>query len=162
MDAHTRPGRSLIERLEEFEQVFQAEDPWSFLTSRYEQARHRLTLDLVPPCGLALEVGCAEGVFTEMLAGHVGRVIAFDFSRTALDRARKRCAHHTNVSFALADLVTVEFPEAFDVVVATEVLGYLEEWRMASLLAKMARWLHPGGLLITNPPMGRSAIGFST
>jgi SAM-dependent methyltransferase len=147
-------GKPLAERREEFERVFQTEDPWHFTTSGYEQLRHRVTLELVPRCGAALEVGCAEGVFTGMLATRADRVTAIDLAPTAIARASKRCSGLPNVSFILADLVTTEFGQRFGAVVATEILGYLEEWRMPGLLGKMARWLDEGGVLITNPAHG--------
>jgi SAM-dependent methyltransferase len=144
-------GRPLAERRQEFEEVFRAEDPWHFATSEYEQSRHRLTLELVPRCDAALEVGCAEGIFTKMLATRVGRVTAMDLAPTAIARARERCRDLPSVSFVLADLVDAEFADRFGAIVATEVLGYLEEWRAPSLLCKMADWLNESGVLITNP-----------
>jgi len=147
-------ARSAAERQREFEAIFQQEDPWQFLTTAFERLRHRCTLELVPPEGLVLEVGCAEGVFTERMALHAARVIAFDLSPTALARARSRCGKFSHVALVLADLVTVELTCQFEAVVATEVLGYLDPELMSGLLGKMAGWLRPAGRLLTNPAHG--------
>jgi 2-polyprenyl-3-methyl-5-hydroxy-6-metoxy-1,4-benzoquinol methylase len=103
---------------------------------------------------VALEVGCAEGIFTGLLAGRAKEVVAFDISPTALQRARARCRDQANISFMVADLVTVEFERRFDVIVVTEVLGYLDERLTLPSLIKMTNWLHAGGILISNPAHG--------
>lgn len=112
-----------------FEQLYRASpDPWGYLTSSYEQAKYRATLDALPPGphGLCLEVGCSIGVFTGLLAARCQHVVAIDFSLSALELARRRLEGVGNV-----DLLHASFPEqtppgAWDVVVCSEILYYLQ------------------------------------
>lgn len=76
-----------------FERVFVARpDPWHY-TNAYEQTKYRQTLALVPSPAVetALEIGCAEGRFTQLLAPRVGNLTAADISEVALRRAAARC-----------------------------------------------------------------------
>ena len=52
-----------------WDRVFARPDPWNY-GGAYERRKYRHTLELMPdePVGRALEIGCAEGMFTELLA----------------------------------------------------------------------------------------------
>ena len=101
------------------------EDPFAYRTTPYEAARLEAMEKALgtAPLGTALEVGCAEGHFTEKLARRSGRVIALDISSVALERARKRAP----AAFIEADLMTWE-PGLFAPVDAI-VLGDVRRWR---------------------------------
>ncbi|HUV02366.1 MAG TPA: class I SAM-dependent methyltransferase [Desulfobacteria bacterium] len=58
---------------EYFDEKFEREDPWEFFTSDYEQRKYRRQIDVIKDhisgsLNAILEVGCAEGVHTRMLA----------------------------------------------------------------------------------------------
>jgi len=140
-----------IWRTLEFERIFGCEpNPWH-LQSAYEQDKYKLTLEMVPPrVDEALEVGCAEGHFTEHLAERVGRLRAADLSFIALSRARKRCAERKNVEFAQLDLFEGQLGGPYDLIVCSEILYY------AATADALGRSLHgigsalrPGGHLLT-------------
>lgn len=133
-----------------FEALFAAgADPWSYETP-YEQLKYRQTLSLLPAgqVNRALELACAEGRFTRLLAPRVGELIAADFSRIALQRAAAACPA-PNVRFELLDLVRDALPDQCDLIVCSEVLYFLED--LATLRAvgeKLAAALAPGGHLL--------------
>jgi len=109
-----------------FESLFASgSDPWSYETP-YELLKYQQTLSLLPPgrIGKALELACAEGRFTRMLAPRVEQLIAADFSQIALQRAAAVCPA-PNVRFQLLDLSTDELPGGCDLIVCSEVLYYL-------------------------------------
>ncbi len=143
------------ERMADFEEVFKEEDPWEYM-SAYEQRKYRETLALLPRrIGTALEVGCAEGVFTRMLAERVNRLTAVDISPTAITRARARCAEIGNVEFRQFDLFAPEPDElqdlegAFDVVVCGEVLYYAPDLdALRRGLERLLAALKPDGSLV--------------
>ncbi|MDD5302252.1 MAG: class I SAM-dependent methyltransferase [Elusimicrobia bacterium] len=129
------------------------EDPFSYATTPYEAARLAAMDEALGagPLGPVLEVGCAEGHFTEKLIGRSSRVLAVDISAVALDRARKRAA---SAVFLEADLLTWE-PGAegpFDAVIVADVLYYLDRAgvraEFAALFPRVASWLKPGGRLL--------------
>lgn len=110
-----------------YERLFQAvEDPWNFTNSPYERRRLERLLGaaLRVPHERVLEVGCAEGVFTEMLSGIARQVVAIDVSETAISRARRR---NPGVEFHLAGLEEFESEGRFDLVVCAETLYLIQD-----------------------------------
>ena len=136
--------------VEHFERLArEAEDPWSYATSDYEQRKYRLTLDYLPErTGRTLELGCSVGVFTAMLAPRCAYLLAVDFSPTALERARRRVADQPQV-----DLEQRRLPEEmpagpFDTIVCAEVLYYWSPELVREGLRAIEAALAPGGTLL--------------
>ena len=128
------------------------EDPFSYTTTPYEATRLEAMEQALGTAalGTALEVGCAEGHFTERLAKRADRVIALDISSVALERARQRAP----AAFLEADLMTWDpgLFAPFDVIVLGDVLYYLDRPGVAeefgALFPRVASWLKRGGRLI--------------
>jgi peptidoglycan/xylan/chitin deacetylase (PgdA/CDA1 family) len=134
-----------------WENFFRTPDPWNY-GSAYEQEKYAFQLELLPdgPIGLALELACAEGRFTEKLAPHVQHLIATDISATALARAAERCRGQAQIDFRALDLLADELPQGLDLIVCSEVLYYLDdEAQLRRVAERMAAALKPGGCLIT-------------
>ncbi len=134
-----------------FETIFSSRpDPWSY-TSPYEQTKYAQTLAMLPArVERALEIGCAEGLFTRQLAPRVGRLLAADISQVALDRATTRCTDVPNVEFIRLDITGDPLPGPFDLIVCSEVLYFVGGRRVLGRLGrKLADALRPGGLLVT-------------
>ncbi|GAB4309447.1 MAG: hypothetical protein Kow0097_10540 [Candidatus Bipolaricaulota bacterium] len=137
-------------------------DPWDYGTSRYEQRKYELKVQILPrkpdaqapPYDRVLELGCSEGVFTCRLAREgVGKhVVGVDFVPLALDRARARCPDD-GVEFRLMD-IAVALPEGeFDLVFCSEVLYYLgSRSRIADLARRLCTKLRPGGHIVLVGP----------
>lgn len=108
--------------------MFRDTDPWNY-SSDYEQEKYRHTLEILPdvPIGCAVELGCAEGVFTQMLAARVGTLLAVDISDRALDRARTLCGCLNNVQFKQHNISHGMVDGQFDLVVCSEILYYLRD-----------------------------------
>ncbi|GIL36582.1 bifunctional PIG-L family deacetylase/class I SAM-dependent methyltransferase [Phycicoccus sp. DTK01] len=72
------------------------EDPWGFHGSFYERRKRDLTLAVLPRERYehVLEIGCATGVLTRLLAERADRVTATDVSARALDLARREAPTH--------------------------------------------------------------------
>ncbi|WP_179039989.1 trifunctional glycosyltransferase/class I SAM-dependent methyltransferase/polysaccharide deacetylase [Rhizobium leguminosarum] len=135
---------------EYWEHMFERPDPWNYI-SVYEQVKYAQTLSLIPE-GIekALELACAEGIFTEKLAPKVARLTATDISQRAIDRAIKRCRDHGNVELRVLDFVKSDVPPEQDLVICSEVLYYMKDEEMlAAVCRKMAAAVKPGGYLIT-------------
>jgi SAM-dependent methyltransferase len=129
------------------------EDPFSYGTTPYEAAR-LAAMDAAlgaGPLGPVLEIGCAEGHFTEKLTRRSSRVLAVDISAVALARARKRAP---GAAFVEADLLTWDPGAAapFDAVTIGDVLYYLDRpgvaAEFAALFPRIASWLKPKGRLL--------------
>ena len=132
-------------------QIFESSNPWNY-TSPYEQKKYDRTLEMLPdqPIARALELACAEGHFTERLAPRVGSLIGADISDRALERARLRCRHQSNVEFQCLDLIDGPIPGDMDLIVCSEVLYFLEDVDSLRIIAdRLKSALAPGGRLVT-------------
>lgn len=90
-----------------------------------------------------LEAGCGTGWLSYRLL-QFGEVLGVDLADEAIDHARR---HFPGVEFARFDLQEIELPPgSYDVIVALEVLPHVAD--KAALLARIARFLKPGGHLM--------------
>jgi predicted TPR repeat methyltransferase len=123
-------------------------DPWGFETSEYERAKYDATVAALPDRRIetALEIGCSIGVLTERLAQHADHVLAVDVSEAALRTAEARGI--PNAAFERRELPEEMPPGPFDLIVASEVLYYLDPPALDAMLDAIARALAPGGSLI--------------
>ncbi len=130
-------------------------DPWNY-SSPYQQWKYEQELQLLPPTpiSLALELGCAEGIFTIQLASRVEHLVAADISATALMRANQRCVLQQceNVRLIQFDLTQDELPaERFDLIICSEVLYYIgNQAILREITEKLAKSLKPNGYLLTS------------
>ncbi|HVW45490.1 MAG TPA: SAM-dependent methyltransferase [Solirubrobacterales bacterium] len=145
-EAHDRAPVEHFERL-----ARESEDPWDYETSAYEQEKYRRTLTYLPDeTGRTLELGCSIGVFTAMLAPRASRLVAVDFSPTALARARGRLARARaeNVEFLERRLPEGTPDGPFDTIVCAEVLYYWSPDLVVEGMHRIEAALAPGGTLL--------------
>src|SRR5206468_1016482 len=116
--------------LGKMERVFsRGEDPFHYRQSTYEAAR--LSAMEAALGGRryerALEVGCAEGDFTDKLLSAAAHVTALDISPTAIGRLKERLRGKA-VAFVTTDLRDWTPPpgQSFDLIVLGDVLYYLD------------------------------------
>lgn len=130
-------------------------DPWSYETSRYEAMKYRTTLAALPRRRYrrTLELGCSIGVLSAMLARRSTRLVGIDCAPTAIDRARQR--NIPNAEFLLGQLPDDLPLRAFDLIVASEVLYYLEIPQICRL-ARLLRQRSPGADCVMVAYSGRT------
>lgn len=157
-------NRAAVE--EDYEQL----DPYGFARD-LEQFRFRRAIEflhLARPVGLfpsALEVGCAEGMFTRMLSERCEALRAVDLSTVAIERAKQRCSDRSNIEFAEWDVRRDPIDGSFDLIVATGVLEYiLSPSILRDACNRLTAALKPGGFLlvgntVTENEMERTWIG---
>ncbi|PZN97817.1 MAG: NodS family protein [Hyphomicrobiales bacterium] len=135
-----------------FEEMFAGDpDPWSFETSGYEKAKYDHTLASLGDrrYRYALEIGCANGVLTQRLAGHCDKLLAIDVSETALASASSRCAAQANALFARVNF-PAKMPDraSFDLIVLSEVAYYWDDADLDLAARRLLDLLAIGGDLI--------------
>lgn len=94
-----------------------------------------------------LDVGCATGALSRAFAAQGASVLGIDVNPRLVQQARE--ATQANAEFVVADIAEpMPFlgTGMFDVVAASLVLHYLEDW--GPPLREFARVLRPGGLLV--------------
>jgi len=105
-----------------------------------------------------LECACGTGLLSQVIAGKCRALTATDFSGKMLERAKKNCMAFDNVTFALADITALNYPEgSFDKVVAGNVIHLLDEPLKA--LGELNRVCRDGGCLIIPTYMNRDQKG---
>jgi SAM-dependent methyltransferase len=137
----------------DFELRYRADpDPWSYATSDYEREKYATTLRACGsgPFVSALELGGSIGVFSVLLAPRCGTLTTIDAAPTAVRIAGARLARHPNVRVLLGQIPdaipATEY--AHDLIVASEILYYLEEQELEQTLAVLHRSLGHGGRLV--------------
>jgi peptidoglycan/xylan/chitin deacetylase (PgdA/CDA1 family)/2-polyprenyl-3-methyl-5-hydroxy-6-metoxy-1,4-benzoquinol methylase len=135
-----------------FEALFATSpDPWRY-DSEYERTKYSETLEVLGDVVVdrALELGCASGHFTQLLAPRVRQLVAADISSLALAAAQERCRAHRNVEYRQLDLGSEPVPGPFDLIVCSEMLYYASDRPgLPQLTADLAAALRPGGHILT-------------
>lgn len=150
-----------------FVHFFDEGDPFGIDLNPDEHSKFRRTLDVCGPgpFGRLLEIGCAVGSFTEIVAPHATDVLAVDVSPAAVAQVARRLRDSPNVR---VEAVTIpdEFPEGrFDLVVASDVLYYLPVDGVRRCMEQIEDSLDDGGVFVAVhyvPRMGSLLDGDET
>jgi SAM-dependent methyltransferase len=119
-----------------FEEIFKKEDPWGYFVCEYENRKYVRQIEAIKQYSVypqnILEIGCAEGAHTLMLARVFpgASILGIDISKIAVKRAKQNCEYCQNVNIIEADIIELfkqaHFPEnTFDVIIQSESLYYL-------------------------------------
>lgn len=104
-------------------------DPWQLEAAgerfRFEQTARIIRERIGTHFDTLLEIGCGEGLQTEYFAPFARNVVGLDLSSKAINRARARKL--PNASFSIGDLLNWKCDSRFDLVMACEVLYYLQD-----------------------------------
>ena len=137
----------------------QQADPWEFASSPYELRRYDAIIAALAARRYvrAFEPGCSVGVLTERLAGICDAVDAIDFSETAVEHARERCATLLNVVVVCASIAQCGPFKGCDLIVLSEVGYYFgpQEWR--EKVEDMLSSLKSGATVLATHWLGTSA-----
>lgn len=141
---------------EALESVFaERVDPWSYETDAREQERFALQTSLIDQFRgaqlfpSALEIGCAEGLFTEIIADRSESLLVLDLSLTAMARAQGRRRWPQSVRFEAFDLRKDPIPGKYDLIVVAGVVEYFSKRKtLADVRKKLATALNQGGYLL--------------
>jgi SAM-dependent methyltransferase len=156
LEIHKALSEPQTSSMESVDQVFRTcNDPYKYETNPLEQSRfikQTELLDEVRKGGLfqtGLEIGCAEGLYTEILAERCESLLVLDLSPTALARTQRRRSWSEKVRFSAFDLRGQVVPGTFDLIVVAGVLEYFD--RPSTLLKirqKLISALRPDGILM--------------
>jgi SAM-dependent methyltransferase len=138
----------------EFERLYlEKSDPWEFRSSAYELQKYKRTLDRIlerrKGSERVLEVGCSVGTFTRQLAENFQQVVAIDFSDEAIARAAEYCGEKRTIRFIRSNLQSLKLNDAFDVIVCSEILYYIDRRHSAAVCTQLKRLLAPNGVIVT-------------
>lgn len=136
-----------------FEARYRADpDPWDTLTSPYERDKRARTLAACGPgpFAAACDLGAGPGVLAAELAPRCARLLALDAAPTAVAAARGRLTPFPHAEARVAALPGgLPAPgDPYDLIVAAEILYYLDEPALEATLAWADRALPAGGRLV--------------
>lgn len=136
----------------------QSQDPWNFAGSPYERDRYQVTLRSLMRRHYrrAFEPACSVGELTAGLATRCGEVLAIDIAPSAVERARERCAHLSNVAISCADLGAQCPAGPFDLIVFSELGYYFSRSKLKQVAQTLSASLDMGGELIAVHWLGDS------
>jgi hypothetical protein len=125
----------------DFEARYQSEgDPWGYTQREYERDKYAATLDACGPGPFlaALELGGSIGVFSALLAPRCRHLDTIDGAPTAVRDARRRLGDDHQVDVILGQIPDAIPERRYDLVVASEILYYLEAERLDATLDALA------------------------
>jgi SAM-dependent methyltransferase len=136
---------------QDFERRYRRDqDPWRYRQSRYERRKYAATLE---GCGRgpfrnALELGASIGVFSLQLAPRCESLTTIDFAPTAVRLAKSELAPYPHAR-AIQGRIPDDLPAGpYDLVLASEVLYYLDRDALGRTLDALERELSPAGRLV--------------
>jgi cyclopropane fatty-acyl-phospholipid synthase-like methyltransferase len=135
----------------DFEARYQANpDPWGYESSEYERRKYDATLEACGngPYHRALELGSSIGVFSARLAPRCHSLVTVDAAPSAVADARRRLAEVPSVQVLLGAIPDAIPADSFDLVVASEILYYLEADELEATFARLRDVLAPDGRLV--------------
>ena len=142
-----------------FEEMYRNNpDPWNFAGSRYELGRYDTILRSLEgrQYAYAFEPGCSVGVLTEKLADVCDRLLSIDFSSTAVEQARARCAGRPHVEIRCASVFGTLPEPGLDLLVLSEIGYYFSPAEWAGLLDTLVDRVRPGGTVLAAHWLGHS------
>lgn len=148
----------------EFDELFkESADPWDYDVAPYEQVRFARTIAALDGRHFrrGLEVACAAGSLTEMIAPHCEHLLAVDASRAALTHAKRRLAPWPNVDVRLARMPE-QLPEGrFDLIMLSDMLYYLGLRGLQTFLAMLIDRAESGAMIVLVNYLGPMAIALN-
>jgi GT2 family glycosyltransferase/2-polyprenyl-3-methyl-5-hydroxy-6-metoxy-1,4-benzoquinol methylase len=118
-----------------------------------KDSSHTKILELVGKGGHVLELGCASGYMTRYMKEELNcRVVCIEIDEDAASLAAPFCE-----KMVVGDVETLDFKEAglndrYDIIIMADILEHLKDAQ--GLLAKLRKYLAPGGFLLISIPNG--------
>lgn len=147
-------------------------DPWQYQTRWYEQRKRDMCLAVLPQADYtnAIELGCGNGVFSELLAQRCQTLLSIDGNNKAVHLAQQRLANtphakvmqgiipdvllslterlqQANPVLNLSNVVPAHTPP-FDLIAISEILYYLPPKDIDAVIVWIQHNLAEGGTLL--------------
>ncbi|BFM03469.1 class I SAM-dependent methyltransferase [Psychrobacter alimentarius] len=144
-------------------------DPWHYQTRWYEKRKRDMCLAVLPQNQYdnAIELGCGNGVFSELLARRCQALVSIDGNQQAVALAKQRLANSFHVKViqgviprtlsTLSNILLDAYPLAddspthqspFDLIVISEILYYLSPADIDTVITWIQQNLAIGGTLL--------------
>jgi SAM-dependent methyltransferase len=135
----------------EFERRYRRDgDPWGYGSSAYELAKYDATLTACGPGPFTsgLELGGSIGLFSGQLAPRCEALTTIDCSPTAVRAAQVQLGGFPRARALVGEIPDAIGPGSHDLVVASEILYYLDDAALTATLERLQDVLVPGGRMV--------------
>lgn len=127
-------------------------DPWQYQTRWYEKRKRDMCLAVLPQAKYAnaIELGCGNGVFSELLARRCQALLSIDGNHQAVQLAKQRLAESAHVKViqgVIPDVLTSN-KSSFDLIIISEILYYLPPNDIDTVITWIKENLAVGGTLL--------------
>lgn len=143
MNNHTRVRKedSMKEDIiKSFDRIALLEDNWD-----HNQHYGKLLIEEINNAkGIALDIGCGTGEFTEKLSKKVSKVYGIDLSPVMIEEAKKRHLEE-NIEYTVQDFYELDEEVKYDYIISIATFHHLD---LDSALPKIKRILKDNGVLI--------------
>jgi len=97
--------------------------------------------------GAILDLGCSSGGFLDSIKGPAWKLCGIEMSEEVAQKARAKC----DADVFVGDILDAPFaPESFDAITCFHVFEHL--YQPQEVLAKVSKWLKPGGIFYAIMP----------
>lgn len=138
------------EKLDQYHSTYRRNSPFDDLLRSY--TFQALRPFLPESESTVLEIGCSNGLMTELLAKEVRKVVAVEGSLKFIDEVRSRKL--ANVELVHSVFEELQSEEMFDAAFATFILTHVPDPK--AFFSKLSNVLKPGGLAMIAVPNARS------
>jgi len=150
-----RHRNKIIQSTKNYDMVASSDEPY-YQEQYWHWIKKYLDFSKLPKSGRYLDLGCGQGRLSIYLAkwcADGGKVTGVDFSKTAVDQARRYASESGlfNIEYYVADILSFlkeKNSSSFDGILLLEVIFFLPEYR--PVLKEIKRILKPGGLLFAS------------
>jgi ubiquinone/menaquinone biosynthesis C-methylase UbiE len=134
----------------EYRTAFEQLDELASYLHRTER-RHLFQVVSTSPEMEVLDLGCGTGRWAFEFARRCRRVVAADFSKGMIERARQEATDRglENIEFHVASIQEFSSTDRFDIIVLSGILVYFQDDELPEILQNVHRHLKPGGKVVS-------------
>ena len=108
-----------------------------------------LSLLDMPAGSRVLEIGCGSGKTVSALMGRSCEIIAFDFSKKAVELSRQVLGRYQEGDAVVADACNIPILDhTFRFIIASHIIGHVQKEERTTIAKEVERVLQPGGRLL--------------
>lgn len=115
-------------------------------------SRYKFCAKLLAGKGSVLELGCGDGMGTQVIAAEVEKLIATDIDEFSLENNRERNAAADNVEFKYFDFRENAYTEQLDAIYTIDVIEHIYPEEESKVMANAVNSLKDHGVMIIGTP----------
>jgi 2-polyprenyl-3-methyl-5-hydroxy-6-metoxy-1,4-benzoquinol methylase len=118
----------------------------------FTMSRYKFVAKMLAGRNCVLEIGCADGFPTRIVAQAVGSVVAVDFDEELITNARERPLDRWPIDFRIHNILHAPLKGTFDAAFALDVIEHIPLRREDQFIENIRRSLTDTGILVIGTP----------